>query len=91
MSELENECFRERYFRAATIVKVDVSPDTWAAFEQTVIHGRTCEEAAESLSKSLGTIYAARSRILKRLQIEAQRVQGDAQDVPGTRFTCRWM
>ncbi len=78
MSELENECFRERYLRAATIVKIDVSPDTWAAFEQTVIHGRTCEEAAESLGKSLGTIYAARSRILKRLQIEAQRLQGDA-------------
>jgi RNA polymerase sigma-70 factor, ECF subfamily len=79
MSELENECFRERYLRAATIVKVDVSPDTWAAFEQTVIQGRTCEEAAESLGKSLGTIYAARSRILKRLQIEAHRLQGDTQ------------
>jgi RNA polymerase sigma-70 factor, ECF subfamily len=32
--ELHNECFRERYLRAAAIVKVDVSPVTWAAFEQ---------------------------------------------------------
>jgi RNA polymerase sigma-70 factor (ECF subfamily) len=77
-SELDAECFRERYLRAATIVKVDVSPVTWAAFEQTVVQGRSCEEAAESLGKSLGTIYAARSRILKRLQIEVQRLEGDA-------------
>jgi RNA polymerase sigma-70 factor (ECF subfamily) len=77
ISELDNECFRERYLRAATIVKIDVSPDTWAAFEQTVVQGRTCEEVAESLGKSLGTIYAARSRILKRLQTEVQRLQGD--------------
>lgn len=77
-SELDDECFRERYLRAAAIVKVDVSPITWAAFEQTVVHGRTCEEAAASLGKSLGTIYAARSRILKRLQVEAQRLEGDA-------------
>jgi RNA polymerase sigma-70 factor (ECF subfamily) len=79
INELDEECFREQYLRAAAIVKVDVSPDTWAAFEQTVVHGRTCEEVAESLGKSLGTIYAARSRILKRLQVEVQHLQGDAQ------------
>jgi RNA polymerase sigma-70 factor (ECF subfamily) len=78
-SELQDECFREQYLRAAAIVKVDVSPATWAAFEQTVIQGQSCEEAAESLGKSLGTIYAARSRILKRLQFEVQRLEGDAQ------------
>jgi RNA polymerase sigma-70 factor, ECF subfamily len=76
-SELQDECFREQYLRAAAIVKVDVSPASWAAFEQTVIQGQSCEEAAESLGKSLGTIYAARSRILKRLQIEVQRLEGD--------------
>lgn len=78
-TELHDECFRERYLRAAAIVKVDVSPVTWAAFEQTVVQGQSCEEAAESLGKSLGTIYAARSRILKRLQFEVQRLEGDAQ------------
>ncbi len=77
-SELHSECVRERYLRAAAIVRVDVSPVTWAAFEQTVILGRSCEEAAESLGKSIGTIYAARSRILKRLQTEVQRLEGDA-------------
>ena len=55
-TELYEECFRERYLRTATIVKVEVSPVDWAAFVQTVIQVRTCEEAAESLRKSLGTI-----------------------------------
>jgi len=78
-SELQDECFREQYLRAAAIVRVDVSPATWAAFERTVIQGQSCEEAAESLGKSIGTIYAARSRILKRLQFEIQRLEGDAK------------
>ena len=78
-SELQDECLREQYLRAAAIVKQDVSPATWAAFEQTVIQGHSCEYAAESLGKSLGTIYAARSRILKRLQIEVQRLGGDTR------------
>lgn len=75
--ELQDECFRERFLRAAAVVKVDVSPITWAAFERTVIQGQSCEDAAQSLGKSLGTIYAARSRILKRLQKEVQRLEGD--------------
>lgn len=78
-TELQDECFREQYLRAAAIVKLDVSPVTWAAFEQTVIQGQSCEDAAELLGKSLGTIYAARSRILKRLQIEVQRFVGDTR------------
>jgi RNA polymerase sigma-70 factor (ECF subfamily) len=60
-------------------VKADVSPATWDAFERTVVQGQSCEHAAESLGKSVGTIYASRSRILKRLQIEVQRFVGDAQ------------
>lgn len=71
--ELQNECLRERYQRAATIVKSDVSPTTWQAFEATVVQGLSCERAAEVLGKSIGTIYASRSRILKRLQKEVQR------------------
>lgn len=78
-SELYDECFREQYLRAAAIVRVDVSPLTWTAFERTVVQGQSCEEAAASLGKSLGTIYAARSRVLKRLQFEVQRLEGNAQ------------
>ncbi|MEZ6094562.1 MAG: sigma-70 family RNA polymerase sigma factor [Pirellulaceae bacterium] len=75
--ELQNECLREQYQRAAAIVRSDVSPATWKAFEMTVVQGMSCEQAAESLSKSIGTIYASRSRILKRLQQEVRRFEGE--------------
>jgi len=42
-----------------------------------MIQGPSCDDEAPSLSKSLGTIYAARSRILKRLQNEVQRLEGN--------------
>ena len=76
-SELENETLRERYLRAAATVKSDVSPLTWQAFELTVIQGRDCQEVAKTLGKSLGVVYAARSRTLKRLKSEVQRTAGE--------------
>jgi RNA polymerase sigma-70 factor (ECF subfamily) len=60
---------RELYLRAAEQVRVDVQPDTWKAFELTTIGGFSNESAARELGKSLGTIYASRSRIMKRLSM----------------------
>ena len=74
--ELERECLREQYLRAAAIVRTDVSQETWRAFELTVIDGFSSEDAAEMIGKSLGTVYAARSRIMKRLRNEIQRMEG---------------
>ena len=74
--ELERECLRERLQQAAVIVRSDVSPETWAAFELTAIGGLSCEEAAAQLGKSIGTVYASRSRVLKLLQREVERYEG---------------
>lgn len=73
--ELENEYEREQYLRAAVVVRADVASETWHAFELTMIDGMTCEAAAETLGKSIGTIYAARSRIVKRLRSQIERMQ----------------
>lgn len=66
-SLIELEYRRELYLRAAEQVRVDVQPDTWKAFELTAVQGLSNEAAAQELGKSIGTIYAARSRIMKRL------------------------
>ncbi len=66
-SLIELEYRRELFIRAAEIVRVDVAPDTWKAFELTAIEGLSSESAAAELGKSIGTVYAARSRIIKRL------------------------
>lgn len=40
----------------------------WRAFELTVIENRNMEDAAAELGKPIGTIYASRSRIMRRLR-----------------------
>jgi len=67
-AQIEGEYRRELYLRAAQQVRRDVEPDTWRAFELTVIENRSSEQAALELAKPLGTIYAAKSRIMRRLR-----------------------
>jgi RNA polymerase sigma-70 factor, ECF subfamily len=67
-ARIELEYRRELYLRAARIVRADVEPETWRAFEMTVVENRSIEETAVELDKPVGTIYAARSRIMRRLR-----------------------
>jgi len=59
---------RELFLRAVEIVRNDIAAETWAAFELTTIDGLSKSDAAERLGKTIGTVYAARSRVLKRLR-----------------------
>jgi RNA polymerase sigma-70 factor (ECF subfamily) len=74
-AQIELEYRRELYLRAAKIVRGDVEPETWRAFELTVIEERSIDEAAVELDKSVGTIYAARSRIMRRLRQAVQELE----------------
>lgn len=66
--ELATEAMHEQYLRAAAIVRTDVDVETWRVFELTVIHGQPCDEVATQIGKSLGAVYAARSRVMRRLR-----------------------
>jgi RNA polymerase sigma-70 factor (ECF subfamily) len=66
--QIELEYRRELYLQAAKIVRGDVETETWRAFELTVIENRSIDEAAIDLERPVGTIYAARSRIMRRLR-----------------------
>jgi RNA polymerase sigma-70 factor, ECF subfamily len=79
--EFELEVMREYYLQAAAVVRMEVNQETWQAFELTVIEGLPCEEAAKVIGKSIGTIYAARSRIIKRLRQQIERLQYDNSTV----------
>ena len=67
-SLIDWEYRRQLYRQAAKTVRGDVQPDTWRAFELTVIDGLSNLAAAKQLGKSLGTIYTARCRIMQRLR-----------------------
>ncbi len=73
--ELALEYMREQYLRAAVIVQTDVNTETWRAFELSLIDGRPCDEVAELIGKSIGTVYAARSRVMRRLRNQVQRLE----------------
>lgn len=68
VSLIDWEYRRELYLKAAKIVQCDVQPDTWRAFQLTVIDGMSNQEAAKQLEKNIGTIYTARCRIMQRLR-----------------------
>jgi RNA polymerase sigma-70 factor (ECF subfamily) len=75
--EFALEYLREKYHRAAASVQTDVDAVTWQAFELSVVEGRPCNEVAERLGKPMGTIYAARSRVMRRLRDHVDRLEGD--------------
>ena len=72
-SLVDLEYRRQLYLQAAHQVRADIHPDTWKAFELTAVEGMSNAAVARELGKSIGTIYAARSRVMKRLsQVIAQ-------------------
>ena len=61
--------YRREVFRwAARQVRKEFRQDTWDAFWLTAIEGRSVADAAKELAKDTGAIYAARSRIMRRIQ-----------------------
>lgn len=66
--ELERQAFRW----AAERVRCEFTEATWLAFWETMVEGRTCEQVAAELSKSIGAIYTARSRVMQRLKKEVE-------------------
>jgi RNA polymerase sigma-70 factor (ECF subfamily) len=67
--EFEKEIFRV----AAATVEAEFEPNTWKAFQLTAIEGKSIEETARLLSKQVGTVYVARSRVMRRLREEVSR------------------
>ena len=65
--ELDREYQRQIYLRAAEKVRARVTQENWTAFQMTAIDGVPIDVASQELGKSVGAIYAARSRIMKQL------------------------
>ena len=74
--------FRRAVFRwAADRVRRSFKPSTWQAFWRTSVEGEPPDRVAESLGLSLGAVYIARSRVMKKLQEEAKRYEEDHDEV----------
>ena len=70
--------YAQRVFQwAATVVRPQVSEQTWQAFELTAIDGLNGTEVAASLNMSTGAVYLARSRVMSRLKQVVERIGDD--------------
>jgi RNA polymerase sigma-70 factor (ECF subfamily) len=61
--------YQRQVFRwAARQIHAEFEPATWAAFWATAVEGGEVAAVAEELGKKPGTIYTARSRVMRRLK-----------------------
>ena len=69
---------RRGLFRlAAARVRGEIGEATWEAFRLTAVEGRSAEAAAATLGKTVGAVYAARGRAIRRLREEVERHRDD--------------
>jgi RNA polymerase sigma factor (sigma-70 family) len=68
---VEDEEYR-RYIvqRAAALLRSEFEETTWQAFWQCLVEERPAEAVAQELGLSVGAVYTAKSRVLRRLRQE---------------------
>ncbi len=67
-SQFDIEVRREIFARASDVVRSQIDEKTWQAFHRTAVLGQPIETVSVQLGVSPGSIYIARSRVMKRLQ-----------------------
>ena len=67
-SQFDIEVRREIFMRASEMVRSRVNETTWQAFHRTAVIGQPIDTVAAQLGVSVGSVYIARSRVMKQLQ-----------------------
>ena len=76
-TDLELNYRREVFRLLARKVRAEFEETTWQAFWMTAVEGISIDEAARTLGLSVGAVYTARSRIVRRLQQLARSYSDD--------------
>lgn len=71
---IETEFMRAVFRAAAGRMRHEFADSTWQAFWRTTVDDVSVPEAAEELQTTCGAIYAARSRVMRRLQQVTQEI-----------------
>jgi len=70
--------YRREVFRwAARQIQCEFEAATWNAFWLTTVEEKSCEEAAQITGKQVGSVYAARSRVMRRLREKVAEYESD--------------
>lgn len=73
--QLTIEIRREVFRFAAEEIEHEFHQPTWQAFWLTAVEQLSMEEVARQLQKSVGSIYAARSRVMRRLREKVNELE----------------
>jgi RNA polymerase sigma factor (sigma-70 family) len=65
---LRTEYRREIFSRAAQQIRTEFTDETWNSFWLTAVDGIDVDAAAVQLGRTRGSVYASRSRVMKRLK-----------------------
>lgn len=65
---LKTEYRREVFVWAARQIRDEFTEDTWNSFWLTAVAGQEVDDVAAQLGRSRGSVYASRSRVMKRLK-----------------------
>lgn len=66
---------RQTFLWAAEEIESEFRSDTWRAFWETSVTGRSVSDVARELKLSAGAIYVARSRVMKRLREKVEDIR----------------
>jgi RNA polymerase sigma-70 factor (ECF subfamily) len=82
-SDLVRIEFRREVFRwAAEQIRHEFRPATWNAFWLTAVEDQSIEQVAKRLQISCGAIYAARSRVMRRLKEQVCEFDDEGESEP---------
>ncbi|MEZ6039248.1 MAG: sigma-70 family RNA polymerase sigma factor [Planctomycetaceae bacterium] len=72
---LDTEYRRQLFQQAAAAIRSEFSDDTWNSFWFTAVEGLEIDDVVTRLGRSRGSVYASRSRVMKRLKQEIEKLQ----------------
>ncbi len=78
--QFDLEYRRATFQRAAKVVRERVQATTWQAFEATAVHDEPAESVARRVGLSVGSVYVARSRVLKLIRQEVELLERELND-----------
>jgi RNA polymerase sigma-70 factor (ECF subfamily) len=78
-ADWERWCERQLFTLAAQRVQPHCQPATWNAFWKTAIEGKPGKEVAAELGMTVAAVYLARSRVLAKLRLQIQELQGEVE------------
>jgi RNA polymerase sigma-70 factor (ECF subfamily) len=75
--EIQREQKRQLFRHVAEEIRSEFEETTWLAFWLTSVELSTVADVADQLQRSVGSIYAARSRVMRRLRQRVSELETD--------------